>query len=149
MVTVIVVPSLPLGRPSPSPGLLRAVAAHLCPRRVVGTRVEVVGPAYREVAVRARVRALPGAAAGDLGRRVAAAIDRFLDPLEGGPAGDGWPFGRDVYRAEVLQVIDETAGVDHVLELELVPDGGEAACGNVCLGPLGLVAAGPHRIEVG
>jgi Baseplate J-like protein len=149
MVTVVVVPSLPAGRPSPSAGLLRAVAAHLCARRVVGTRVEVVGPAYREVAVHARVRALPGVAADDLGRRVAAALDRFLDPLEGGPSGGGWPFGRDVYRSEVLQVIDETPGVDHVLALELLPDGGEVACGNVCLGPLGLVAAGGHRIEVG
>ena len=57
VVTVVVVPFLPAGRPSPSRGLLRAVAAYLCPLRLVGTRVEVTGPVYTEVAVRACVAA--------------------------------------------------------------------------------------------
>jgi len=75
------------------------------------------------------------------------AIDAFLHPLHGGPAGTGWPFGRDVVRTEVLQVLDDVDGVDHVIALDLVgPDG--ASCGNLCLGPLGLVAAGEHTIEV-
>jgi hypothetical protein len=60
----------------------------------------------------------------------------------------GWPFGRDVYRSEILQVIDGVAGVDNVLSLELIGDGGAAECGNLCVGAIELVAAGQHRIEV-
>ncbi|HYH47797.1 MAG TPA: putative baseplate assembly protein, partial [Thermoanaerobaculia bacterium] len=134
-------------RPVPSPGTRRDVAAGLARRRVIGTRVVVTGPVYWDLFVRARVHPFPGTDPAELSRRVAAALDAFFDPLAGGPQGDGWPFGRDVYRSEVLQVLDETPGVDHVLSLELVVDG-VGRCGNVCLGPTGLVAAGAHEITV-
>ncbi len=64
------------------------------------------------------------------------------------PSEPGWPFGRDVYRSEILQVIDGVAGVDNVLSLELSSDGGEAQCGNLCLGPTDLAVSGTHSIEV-
>jgi hypothetical protein len=68
--------------------------------------------------------------------------------VESAPFPPGWPFGRDVYRAEVMQVIDGVAGVDHVLTLELSGDGSPPQCGNLCLAPTQLVTAGPHVIEV-
>jgi hypothetical protein len=83
-----------------------------------------------------------------LQQRITAALDDFFNPLTGGPDGGGWPFGRDVYRSEVLQVIDEVAGVDHVVAMELIADGCDPQCGNICLAPTQLVAAGEHEIEV-
>lgn len=148
IVTVIVLPGLPEGRPQPSAGLLGAVRAYLAPRRVLGTRLIVTGPRYAELSVQARVQAGVGVSLTEVRDRIVAALDRFFDPLIGGPSGDGWPFGRDIYRTEVLQVIDETPGVDHVLSLELIGDCGEPGCGNLCIGPLSLVAAGQHQIEV-
>jgi predicted phage baseplate assembly protein len=139
---------MPGPRPTPSPGLLREVAARLERRRVIGTRVTVVGPRYLEVSVKARVRALDGVNRPALRARVASALDRFFHPLTGGPDGTGWPFGRDVFRSEVLQVIDETEGVDHVLSLELSAEGCPPTCGNLCLPATWLPAAGPHEIEV-
>lgn len=147
VITLIVLPFLPTARPAPSPALLQAVRAFLTSRRVVGTRLEVVGPTYVEVAVRARVRACRGTSPTALAARLRQALDGFFHPLSGGAAGGGWPLGRDVYRAEVLQVLDQTTGVDHVLSLELVA-GGKASCGNVCIPPTGLVVAGPHSIDV-
>jgi hypothetical protein len=79
---------------------------------------------------------------------VSDALDAYFHPLHGGPDGTGWPLGRDVFRAEVMQVIDETPGVDHVRSLELVVEGCEATCGNVCLRPRSLVASGAHQVEV-
>jgi hypothetical protein len=117
-------------------------------RRVIGTRVEVVGPTYLEVAVRARVRALAGVGKGNLQQRIVAALNEFFDPLRGGPARTGWPFGRDVFRSEVMQVIDSVSGVDHVVSLALIAGGCETECSNVCLAPTWLVAAGEHHIEV-
>jgi hypothetical protein len=147
IVTVVVVPHLPADRPVPSPGLRHAVAAYLCPRRLVGTRIEVTGPRYVTVSIRATVAAQRLAVLADVRGRVVEAIDAFLHPLHGGPAGTGWPFGRDVVRTEMLQVLDDVPGVDHVLELDLIGPNG-ASCGNLCLGPLELVAAGEHAIEV-
>jgi predicted phage baseplate assembly protein len=145
--TVVIVPHLPADRPEPSDGLLRAVAAHLAARRLVGTRIEATGPQYVTVAIRATVAAHRLAVVADVRDRIVATLDAFLHPLHGGPAGTGWPFGRDVMRTELLQVIDNVAGVDHVLALELVGAGG-ASCGNLCLGPLDLVDAGEHAITV-
>jgi len=148
VVSVVVLPSLPASRPAPSAGLVRAVSARLEKRRMIGTRVIVGAPRYLEVAVRARLKAFDGKDKALLRARVAAAIDAFLHPLTGGPDKTGWPLGRDVYRAELMQVIDETPGVDHVLSLELMAQGCEPSCGNLCLQPTQLVAAGRHEIEV-
>lgn len=148
IITVLVLPRLPARRPMPSVALQQTVAAYLTRRRVIGTRVVVTGPTYREVSVRARVQARPRMDVAALRERLRQALDRFFDPLEGGPDGTGWPFGRDVYRSEVLQIIDETAGVENVISLELLGAGGEPQCGNLCIGPTGLVEAGQHEIEV-
>jgi predicted phage baseplate assembly protein len=148
IVLLIILPSLPAGRPVPGAGLKRAVSRYINRRRVIGTRVEVVGPTYLEVAVRARVKALDGASRAGVRQKIVEALNGFFDPLRGGPEGKGWPFGRDVYRSEVLQVIDEVAGVDHVFTMDLIAEGCEPQCGNVCLGPTWLVAAGRHEIEV-
>jgi hypothetical protein len=147
-VTVIVVPELPAGRPAPTPGLLQAVRAYLERRRVLGTRLVVVGPEYLEVTVRATVQSKRRAGRERVAAEIVAALDSFLDPLSGGPDSLGWPFGRDVYRAEILQVIDNVSGVDHVLDLELIPGKGEAQCHNLCVGATWLVTPGSHEIEV-
>jgi predicted phage baseplate assembly protein len=64
------------------------------------------------------------------------------------PPPPGWPFGRDVYRAEVLQLIDGVPGVDNVLKLEMSVEGGESGCGNICVGPTSLVMSGAHTVKV-
>jgi hypothetical protein len=144
VVTVIVLPHLPRRRPFPTPATRRAVALHLASRRLIGTRVIVTGPVYVEIAVRATVRSFPCTDPAEVRQRISSALDRFLHPL-------AWPLGRDVYRSEVLQVLDETPGVDHVLKLELIAAGTadrNAGCGNVCVGPTVLVVAGVHEINV-
>ena len=57
VVTVVILPYLPTAQPFPSRGLLQAVSRWLRQRRVVTTRVEVVGPTYIYVRIRARIRA--------------------------------------------------------------------------------------------
>ena len=147
-VTLVVVPALPSGRPYPTPGLLRAVRRYLEPRRSLCTRLVLTGPCYRVVHVHARVQACVGVDPDRVRRDVLQAIEVFLDPLVGGPAGRGWPFGRDVYRSEVMHLLDTIPGVEHVLDLELAADDDETGCGDVCVGATGLTASGDHPIEV-
>lgn len=148
MITVIVVPYLPAGRPVPTPGMLHAVTAHLRPRRVIGTRVEVAAPTYLEVQVQATVQSVSGTNRANLQKAITQAINGFFDPLTGGPDGSGWPFGRNVYRSEVMKIINQVSGVDYVATLALVANCGQPQCGNVCLGPTWLVGAGAHQITV-
>lgn len=147
-VVVIVVPWLPAKLPMASSALLEAVRRYLDRRRLVGTRLVVVGPRYVEVTVRATLAVKANALFGRVLDDVRAALDNFLDPLCGGPDKHGWPFGRDVYRSEVLEVIDKVAGVDHIENLELIGDGHPSQCGNLCVGLLRLVTPGTHILEV-
>jgi hypothetical protein len=148
VVTVVIMPFLPARRPQPSQGQLHSVRQYLRQRRIVTTRVEVVGPTYLEVHVRARVQAMSGASTDRVRQDILQALDRFLSPQAGDGDQPGWPFGRDVYRTEILQVIDGVAGVDYVNLLELIPGEGEAQCGNLRVCPTWLVVPGNHEIEV-
>jgi predicted phage baseplate assembly protein len=147
IITVIVVPNMPVAQPWPSPGTRELVARHLDRRRMVGTRVEVVAPRYVPVSILARVRALAGASATQVRQRVVDELNAFLNPLTGGPDGTGWPFGRDVYRSEILQVIDGVEGVDYVASLDM-QTGGCSTCGNICVRSTWLATYGTHSIEV-
>jgi hypothetical protein len=84
---------------------------------------------------------LPGADSAGVTARALAALSTFLEPLS-------WPFGRDVFRAEVLAQLDAVTGVDAVVSLEFTADQGEPSCGNVCVGPTQLVVSGTHSVEV-
>ncbi len=148
IVTVLILPWLPNGRPEPTAGLRRLVANWLDDHRVIGTRIEVAGPVYVPVSVVADVMAHSEADPTIVAASLSERIDQFLDPLIGGPDGSGWPFGRNVYRSEILQVIDETPGVLHVRSLELVDRHGVGSCGNLCVGPLGLPESQPHSWSI-
>lgn len=148
VITVIIVPAQRSATPHPSLELRRAVERFLNRRRLIGTRLLITGPEYTRVTVLASVQILPGNASMRVQNAIAAALQRFLHPLNGGPDGDGWPLGRDVYRSEILQLIDEVEGVDFVVSLDLVANDGEPQCGNLCIGPCGLVYFGSHQIEV-
>lgn len=148
VVTIVIVPAIPTTKPEPSQGLLYAVRNYLKRRRIISTRLEVVGPQYLEVHVVAQVRTQPHTHSIRVRERITKALDAFLDPRTGGPDNQGWPFGRNVYRTEILQLIDGIFGVDHVLELLLRTESGEPQCGNLNVCPTGLVISGKHRIEV-
>jgi hypothetical protein len=113
----LVVLSGPAGgetHPRPAPELCTALADYLAPRRMLATRLHVVGPAYREVTLAAtlalREDAVPSGALAEARR----ALEAFFDPLTGGPDGTGWPFGRDVHVSEVYALLEHVAPVDHV-----------------------------------
>lgn len=145
--TVVILPELPAEQPQPSPGLLRAVRRIIERRRLVASRIVVAGPTYVEVRVRARLRAAVGREPASVVDAAQRALNRYLHPLTGGRNSRGWPFGRNVYRPEILGVLDAVDGVESVAELELLRTNGET-CGNVCIPPTALVAAGTHEISV-
>ena len=148
VVTLVVMPDLPVPKPEPSEGLVKAIKRYLDRRRMVTTRLEVVGPQYLEVRVDARVRARFFADIARVRERIIEALNTFLDPRIGGPDRIGWPFGRNVYRSEILQLIDNVVNVDHILDLSLQSATGRPQCGNLTVCPTWLVTPGEHRIDV-
>ena len=68
------------------------------------------------------------------------------NPVTGGPSGRGWPFGRAVHRSEVLQLLDQVAGVDHVDGLVLSCEPHPGSCGDITIGRTQLALAGSIRL---
>jgi predicted phage baseplate assembly protein len=148
IVTLVVVPEAPAHMPAPSPGLLNAVWRYLNRRRMVCTVLQVTGPEYVEISITATVQSRAGAGSANIMQRIEAALQNFLDPLAGGPDSLGWPFGRSVFRSEILQLIQNIPGVDHVVTLSMQAGTGGAQCGDIALCPMALTRSGLHQVEV-
>ncbi len=148
VVTIVIIPDAPVHKPQPSAGLIDAVWRYMNRRRMLTTMLNVAGPQYVEVTVSASVQLLTGASPSKVSARISAALNAFLDPLGGGPDSLGWPFGRSVFRTEILQLIDSLPGVDHVVSMTMVADSGPQQCGDIPLCPMALVTSGQHNIEV-
>lgn len=107
------------GAPLPSTALLTEVGGALDPRRLVTVRQLVVPPIYVPVAAEVLVATRPDVAVPTLQDRVKSAIEGWLDALAGGPEGEGWPFGRDVYTSEIYRLLEKVPGVDFVSDVVL------------------------------
>ncbi|WP_328432580.1 baseplate J/gp47 family protein [Streptomyces sp. NBC_00453] len=148
-VRLVVVPRDGSRRPTPSGDLRRlvrnTVAARMPATAVPGLVVE--GPRYRPVGVTVRVRPAPTADPGVVRSAVRAELDRFLDPVAGGPEGRGWPFGRAVHASDVARRLEAVPGVDVVTRLDLDVDGSPAG-DRVEIAPDAVVCAGPVTVQL-
>ncbi len=118
-VSVIIVPRSTDPTPQPSDQLRQIVWNYLDPRRVLTTRHHVVGPVYAPVSAEILLARRADVRDEDLRPRAVAALTGFLDPLTGGLAGDGWPFGRDIYVSELYELLEGISGVDYVPDIAL------------------------------
>ncbi|GAA4525374.1 putative baseplate assembly protein [Amycolatopsis samaneae] len=131
--------------------MLATIAASLDARRLVGTRVLVEPPYYQGLTVVARLRA---SGAAEPARRAALdALYRYLNPLRGGPDGDGWPFGRPVQFGEVHAALAAAPGVSMVEELRMFPadpiTGRRGEPVNVLeIAPTALIFSYQHQVTV-
>jgi hypothetical protein len=128
-VSVVVVPdtnipsavdsgSLPRA-PLPSAGLLTAVRDSLGTKRLVTVRQFVVPPVYVPVQAEILIATRPEVDGPALRARLVKKIQDWLDALAGGPDGEGWPFGRDVYASEIYRLLERDPGVELVSDVTL------------------------------
>ncbi|HEX2517575.1 MAG TPA: hypothetical protein VH257_22920, partial [Chloroflexota bacterium] len=52
-------------------------------------------------------------------REAEQALNRYLNPLIGGPAGTGWPFGRDLSLSELFGLLQRVRAVEFVEDVRL------------------------------
>ena len=132
--------------------LQQAVAQYLERYRLLTVRVDIRPPAYLWVSARVTLAAQPEA---DPQRVEAQALERlyaFLNPLVGGPRGDGWPFGRDLYPSDLFRALQGLPGLDYIesVELSLVGKDGTSKPieGRLPVPAHGLVASAEHAVHV-
>jgi hypothetical protein len=149
--TILIIPSSQEPRPYPTRGLRDEVLRYLEQRAPAGLiasgRLFVTGPMYCPVDIAVTLVPRRDDGAGTVEGRVRDALERFLHPLEGGPSGTGWEFGRGVHRSDVARVIEGVEGLDHAEQIQLITN--EQVRGEtVDVPPEQIVAAGKLRLRL-
>jgi predicted phage baseplate assembly protein len=125
--TLIIVPSGTEKKLLPSAELVREVEDDLATRSLATlttlthAHINVIGPGYVPVEVAVEVMPIELTQADAVRKAVLDALERFCHPLTGGPAGEGWEFGRDVYLSELFAAFENLPGVEHVHSLSFKP----------------------------
>jgi predicted phage baseplate assembly protein len=127
-VYVLVIPQLPeeeavryipLPRLALPPALDSRITAFLNERRLLTTQLDVRAAGYKRIRVDAQVVARPEVDERRLQADIRAALDRFVNPLRGGPEGTGWPFGRELYLSDLYSCIQKVDGLLNVQNIDL------------------------------
>ena len=150
-VTVVIVPFSQEEKPIPSQGFLSTVCRHLDQHRLITTQLHVIPPEYVKVNVDAVVLIKQGFNPVITQQKIVETLGRFLNPLEGGFNGGGWPFGRPVFKSEVYAVVEKVSGVECVQSVGLKGEGdgiNQDRDGNVLIRQFSLVYSGVHRINI-
>jgi len=127
-VYVLVIPALPaeeaetyipLGHLGLSDELRQRIEGYLGERRLLTTTLQVRAASYKRVRVQAQVVARPGTDEQRLASKIVAALQRFINPLRGGPEGKGWPFGRELYLSDLYVCIQNVEGLLYVQDVQM------------------------------
>jgi predicted phage baseplate assembly protein len=129
------------------------VHQYLDDRRLVTCELVLGTPVYTWVSVAARLRARPNADKGLVALRAREALNRYIHPVLGGPDGQGWPFGRELFLGEVYSLLQQVEGLDVIEDVSLYHiDPATGASGQpvtrLSPGAEGLLCSSDHRITV-
>jgi hypothetical protein len=116
--SVVFVPAAPWADERTVDAIRNTVREYLEPRRLLTSRLHVSGPRYVDVSLRLRIVVLAGSSKDAVGQAISRELSRLFHPLEGGPEGTGWPFGRSVYTSDVYRVVEAVDGVDYISAAE-------------------------------
>jgi Baseplate J-like protein len=113
-ISIVFVPENPWAEDETVQAIRGRIKKYLEPRRLLTSKVHVVGPSYVDLGLQIAVALLPGFGRSGVVKSIKEDLERFFDPLRGGPQGSGWPFGRSVYVSDVYRRLEAVNGVDHV-----------------------------------
>jgi hypothetical protein len=136
--------------PRPTQAFLDHVANAIEPRRVLTTELFVVAPVYERIDVDLEIDIKNAAEAPHVRARVDCAVRTFLDPIVGGPDGDGWPLGGTLVHGELMSAVLRAEGVVLVNSMTVRHQGAQQPpCADVALDArLALIEVGEIRIKL-
>jgi predicted phage baseplate assembly protein len=132
---------------TPDPELLEVVARHLNARKFAGCPVRLAPVRLRGVSVVVNLEASPRSDPEQIERRVRDSLYRYLNPIVGGGADTGWPFGRPLNQGELYGIVHATTGVESV-NLDTGERAAKPAGRQIALAPDELIASGEHIVRV-
>jgi hypothetical protein len=125
-ISLLLVPKAERGngdaRTVPSRDLIDRVASYIDKRRLITARVNVGKPKLMPVSLELTISLKAGATADRVKADVKEKVKTLLNPLHGGPKGEGWPFGRAVGKADLYPVVEGVDGVDRIADLMIIDE---------------------------
>ena len=119
---IVIVPDIP-GNQSPNPhsAILQKVFDVVRFLSPMASRTRVAKPIYEDICIGITVVRDKASTINSLllQQRIEDKIIEYFNPLTGGSNGEGWEFGRPVYRSELYRLIEDIDGVDHVKMLRM------------------------------
>jgi hypothetical protein len=98
----------------PPPELCRYVKNYLDERRLLTTVLDVTKPSFVEVSIKVTLIRRTVGQSDKLRAEIEGRLRRYLHPLTGGKDGKGWPFGRPVYRTDLVHLVEDIPGVEAI-----------------------------------
>jgi hypothetical protein len=95
------------------------VKEYLDERRLLAMRVEIATPEYQPIVIEARVKSKLNVPNELVSEKVRQRLYRFINPVCGGPRGEGWAFGRSLFQSEIYSVIQNTPEVEYIEEVKI------------------------------
>jgi predicted phage baseplate assembly protein len=99
--------------------LMKQITEHLDDHRLIGSSIEVTTPYYQGVSVVALAYTAAGRPNALVQQRAVDMLNRYINPLVGGPDGAGWPFEADLNTAAITQLLESVDGIERVEEVLL------------------------------
>jgi predicted phage baseplate assembly protein len=131
------------------PSVLGEVQSYLDERRLLATRLEIMAPEYTWITVKVQARLKQIANIKQVSADIEDKICRYINPIIGGPAGNGWPFGRNLSLSDVYTALRDVNDIDYIQEIHLYPvkDGvRQEATDNIAIPPDGLACSYQHEV---
>ena len=142
---------IPRERLALSPSIRQQVTQFLDERRLLTATVLVEEPEYYPVQVEAAIKVAPFYDPNQVRLVAMRRLYRFLNPLYGGPDGNGWPWGRPLNLGEIYARLQSVPGVEYVERatmnvVGIQPAQGQDFSTRIELPPDGQICSAEHRI---
>jgi hypothetical protein len=103
----------------PPPELCRFVRNYLDERRLITTILDVTKPDYVEISLKVTLIRRTVGQSERLRTEIEQRLRRYLHPLVGGKDGKGWPFGRPVYRTDLVHMVEDIPGIEAIESIQI------------------------------
>jgi predicted phage baseplate assembly protein len=106
-----------------SPTVIAELQAHLDTHKALGIRVKPDTPEYVGVQIQAQIIPYPQYAISEnhprLRQNLCDRLYGFLNPINGGFEGEGWPLGRSVRSSDIIALLQDAPEVQYVSDVRL------------------------------
>lgn len=101
----------------PTDKLKTEIKSYLNVRKLVTTRIRVVGPDFQSVKLDAWISLKDNTVSDTVANEATEKLNAYFNPIKGGKDGKGWPLGRPIYRSEIFKILEGVKGIDHVVKV--------------------------------